>query len=73
MALIAQDQVLILAFDTREMLLQWQMKIRAYVPEGQYRSWSPDTVLLLHLTNDIFSFPYRATIFGPNHDGTTEI
>jgi hypothetical protein len=35
-AIICKEIVVLLAFDTRELLIQWQVKIRAHLSEGQY-------------------------------------
>lgn len=34
LALVCKETVVLLAFDAREMLLQWQAKIKAHVVEG---------------------------------------
>lgn len=37
-ALLCSDVVIVIAFDTRELLIQWQVKIRNNVAEGQCTS-----------------------------------
>ena len=34
-AIICKDLVVVLAFDTRELLIQWEVKIKAHLCEGQ--------------------------------------
>jgi Golgi nucleoside diphosphatase len=39
-AIICQDVTVILAFDTRERLIQWQVKISNNLGEGEWRHFS---------------------------------
>lgn len=52
-AIICQDVIVVLAFDTRERLIQWQVKIFGNLPEG--------TRVISFIFYDILRFrePYR--------------
>ena len=50
-AIICQDLIVVLAFDTRERLIQWQVKIYNHLGEGEYAE------------NKIFYYDYKFKIF----------
>lgn len=49
-AVICQELIVVLAFDTREHLMQWQVKIAANLGEGKFTITFLDTIRTYEIT-----------------------
>ena len=51
LALICQDLEVLLAFDSRETLIQWQVNVRNHLPEGQF-----SCIVITSHSSSLFTF-----------------